>query len=298
MRRTHLGLLATALVLTLGACGDDDGSSGGGDDEGGVAGAIAGLPAPEGEGLTVTYADLDAVNEANGLEANPEVDDATPDWIATTTGLADAAAMVVPPPVVRAATPDEFVESAGFWWGGADGFAAVSSPPDELGVFEGDLDAGDATLETASDDDAVAVASSSELLDAWGGDDAPRLDENASVAAVADGLDDADVISAVLVTLPDPAPVPAVGIGWIGADDDSDEGALAAVVYDLGSEDAADEAAPDIEAGFAEEPASGLVELVDVEVSGQVVVATVRLTRDQVSTPYEMLVRGDLPLPQ
>lgn len=286
------GVACLVLVATAG-CGDE----GAGDESSGdfsVADGVAQLPALEGEPLTITTADIGAVAEANGLDTHDTVEDAGPDWLAEMSGLGEAAAMVVPPTFVRDSTPEALVDSVGFWWGAADRFASVSAAPEELSVFEGDLgepEADDGTLLVASDGDAVAVSRSDALLQGWRDDDLATLDGEEPLTAVAGALDAAGAVSAVLVVLSDERPT--VGIGWIGEDDGD---ALAVITYGFADDDAAADAEADLETGFAD--VGELVELDGLEVSGSTVTATVRVDQDRVAAPYEMLVRGDLPLPR
>lgn len=290
------GVACLVLVAATG-CGDEGSDEeGGGSGAGGgfsVAAGVAQLPALDGQGLMVTTADIDAVAEANGLDSPDTLEEAGPEWLAEMSGLGGAAAMLVPPTFVRDSTPEALVDSVGFWWGAADSFASVSAAPEELSIFEGDLgepEADGGPLLVASEDGAVAVSRSDALLQQWSDDDLTTLDD-APLTAAAEALDDADAISAVLVVLPDGAPT--VGIGWIGGDDGD---ALAAVAYGFDSDDAAAEAEDALEAGFAD--VGDLVELDGLEVSGSTVTATVRFAQDRVATPYEMLLRADLPMPQ
>ena len=289
-----------AVLLTAGGCGDEEADEGGaGSGSAGdwsVAGSVAQLPALEDGPLTITTADVEAVAHANGLDMPDSVGDATPDWLTTMTGTGDAVAIVVPPSFVRSSTPDQLVESTGFWWGAADSFASVAVPPDELSVFEGDdlgdPEAADGPLQVATTDDGAVVVSTSEtLLEDWVGGDATTLDGDEPLTAVAEALDDAEALSAVIVGLPDPAPM--VGIGWLGEDDGD---ALAAIVYGLASEDAATDAEAGLESDFS--GLDDLFEVEDVAARGSTVTVTVRVAPDHVSTPYQLLVdQGGLPLP-
>lgn len=295
------GAVCLALLLTAAGCGDekadDEGGGSGSAGDWSVAGSVAQLPALEDGPLTITTADVEAVAEANGLDTPDSVGDATPDWLTTMTGTGDAVAIVVPPSFVRSSTPDQLVESTGFWWGAADSFASVVVPPDELSVFEGDdlgdPEAVDGPLQVATNDDgAVAVSPSDTLLQGWVDGDATTLDGDEPVTAVAEALDDVDAISAVIVGLPDPAPM--VGIGWLGEDDGD---ALAAIVYGLASDEAASDAEAELDSGFAE--LDDLLQVDDVSASGSTVTVTVRVAPDHASVPYQLLVaQGDLPLPQ
>lgn len=294
------GAACLALLLTAAGCGDeqadDDGGGSGSAGDWSVAGSVARLPALEDGPLTITTADVDAVAKANGLDTPDGVDDATPDWLTTMTGAGDAVAIVVPPSFVRSSTPDQLVESTGFWWGAADSFASVAVPPEELSVFEGDdlgdPEPADGPLQVATTDaGAVAVSPSDTLLQGWVDGDATTLDGDEPLSAVAEALDDAESLSAVIVGLPEPAPM--VGIGWLGEDDGD---ALAAIVYGFGSEDAASGAEAELESGFGE--LGDLLEVDDVAASGSTVTVTVRVAPDHVSAPYQLVAQGDLPLLQ
>ena len=301
MRRARaiggVGAAGLALLVAATGCGDAQGGEVGGgsgsSDGWSVAGSVAELPSLEDGPLTITTADVEAVAEANGLQATDDVDDATPDWLVTMTGTSDAVAVVVPPGFVRSSTPDQLVESTGFWWGAADSFASVSVPPEELSVFEGDElgepESTDPLQVATADDGAVAVSVSDTLLQDWVDGAATTLDGDESLTAVAQALDDAGAISAVIVGVPDPAPL--VGVGWLGEDGGD---ALAAVIYGFASADEASGAEAELESGFSE--LGDLLEVDDVAASGNTVTATVRLSPDHVGAPYQLVAQGALPL--
>lgn len=152
MRRPTL-LVAALLLVAAAACGDDDG--GGADrplllgGELSIAAALAELPVPDGDELTILVADLDAAAEANGAGPRPEDPDEVAAWLGRAGGHLGGDDDS-PPPVhvpavevagVRAGTPAAEVEEE-LGWSLADvtRVAEVRAPPFRFTVVTGDVD--------------------------------------------------------------------------------------------------------------------------------------------------------------
>ena len=335
-------LLCSVLAVSLAACSDDDGGAGGGGGvaglgrgEFGIAAGLAELPQPEAEDepLRISIADVAAVSEANGLELPDTVQDVDGDWLGPVTGSEDSVAMLSPPNGVVNLDQAAFAEATGFSWAQSDWFATVSSPPDDFAVYagspadadlssiateldggllsigegedyapdlEGDLSVDELgrPLRLAQERDRLATSLSTPMLEAWRDEQGDTLADDDSLAAVADTLDDAGVVSAVLQTLGEDADVPTVGVGWSVVDGDPQ----VAVAYDLGSDDAADEAVAEIESAYTdgssavtEQPYADLVPFDGAEAVGRVVVVRVAAEPGRVMVPLSMLDQQDLP---
>jgi hypothetical protein len=242
-----------------------------------------------------------------------------------------------------------------------DAFVEYSAPPNLFAVVAGDLD--DATLSSdldevsegvvtygdgddleqnleapnpvdplgrpirlAQDGDRIAASFSTPMVEEWVAGADETLADDEALASVAEALDEADVVAAVLTAAqggidplvggelsPEqleavmaqveeqvpPAPFDVVGIGW-GADEGE---AAIEVAYHFSSADDASEAVGSFERLYGEgtslvtnEPISDQLTLDDVTADGEVVAVSLTLPDD--SRPqviYDMLFRRDLP---
>ncbi|WP_340540634.1 hypothetical protein [Nocardioides sp. GXZ039] len=324
-------VLATVVLVATSGCSGDDDAPDARPTEFSIAGGLAELPAPEGDSaILVSVADLPAVARANGLD-RPD-DEVSAQWLAGMTGGdADAAAAVVLPGGWDVVEPNDFTEATGFSWAEADRVAAYSSPPRAFTVFSGHLAEGDFGSEVAEldgsdgvwtfgtgedlaanpdgdlrvdrlgrpvrlarDGDAVAVSLTTGAAEQWLSGDGERLEEDPSFSAMADALDDAGAMSAVLAATPGGSDGQAVG--WLGE-------RRAVIVHDTASEhDAAALVAP-LERAYVRgrNPIDGtryrkVLQTDDVTAVGRTVVVTVTL-RSQVLLPYSLLQSRALPAP-
>jgi hypothetical protein len=314
-----------------GGSGGNGGGKGGGATTFGIAAGLAELPEQEDAPLLISVADVAAVSEANGLAAPASAADADVDWTGSVTGAVDSVAMLVPPGDGASLDQADYAEATGFSWVESDWFASVSAPPDEFAVYAGapaeaDLPSGATELEDglltlgegddyetniegdlsvdqlgrplrlAQDRDLLATSLSTPMLESWA-DEGDTLADDDSLAAVAEALDGADVVSAVIQTL-DESEVPTVGVGWAVVDGEPQ----VSVAYDLGSDDAAKDAVADIESAYTDgtsvatqQPYADLVPFADAEVVGRVVVVQVAAEPGRVMVPFSMLEQQDLP---
>lgn len=267
-------------------------------------------------------------------------------------------AQVFNPPSIR--MHDEFADELGWSLIDAHAFVERLSPPQSLAVIAGDFDdstlnenlpevadgvvtAGEGEdlesdlaevtnarplgmpLRLAQNDHLIAAGGSTEEVSSWLAGPDQTLADDAHLAGVAAALDDADSVSAVLVTgasmgLTDalggvsadqlaavedrlapmlPEAFQAVGIGW-GAEDGA---SVITLAYSFDSEDAAESAAPLFEELFANgtsvqsgQPFSDLLTLDDADRDGQVVVLTVSVPEGRSpGDVFQMLQRADVP---
>lgn len=255
---------------------------------------------------------------------------------------------------------DEFADELGWSLVDAQAFVERLSPPQSLAVIAGDFDdstlsedlpevadgvvtAGEGEdlesnlteltnarplgipLRLAQNDHLIAAGPSTAEISSWLAGPDETLGDDPHLAGVAAALDDADSVSAVLVTgasmaltdalgamsaeqvaaLEDrlapmlPEAFQAVGVGW-GADDGA---SIITLAYSFDSEDAAEKSVPLFEELFANgtslqaaQPLSDLLTLDDAGRNGEVVVLTVSVPEGRSpGDVFQMLQRADVP---
>jgi len=240
--------------------------------------------------------------------------------------------MLVPPGDGANLDQADYAEATGFSWVESSWFASASAPPDEFAVYagppaeaelpssateledgllslgegedyqtniDGDLsvDRLGRPLRLAQERDRLATSFSTPMLESWRDEEGDTLADDDSLAAVAAALDDSGVASAILQTLGE-EDVPTVGIGWAVVDGEPQ----VSVAYDLGSDDAAQDAVADIESAYTDgssaatqQPYADLVPFAGAEAVGRVVVVQVAAEPGRVMVPFTMLQQQDLP---
>lgn len=246
----------------------------------------------------------------------------------------------------------EFVAELGWSLIDVDWFVELSTPPETFTVVAGDfdetslaidlVDVGDGVVSAGEGDDyeldltdttvarptgmplrvaraegLIAASPATDLVGGWAASTVSTFADHAELAAVAAALDDANVVSAMLVTgasasIADVAgaggpaelgsllpadPFDTVGIGWAAED-----GAGVTVVYHFASEDAATAAVPAFESVLADatllsgDPLSQVLTLEDATHEGQVVVLTLAAPSTQ-SPAFiaDLLMNRDVP---
>ncbi|QYG92633.1 hypothetical protein HC251_09420 [Iamia sp. SCSIO 61187] len=162
-------------------------------------------------------------------------------------------------------------------------------------------------LRMTADGDHIVASPSTEVVEAWRDGTGPVLADDAELVAVAEALDGAGALSAVLLLgsgEPGPeglpvAPADRAGIGW--SVDDGE--AVITVAYAYPDATQAGAAAADLEAALHDDEApagedaiTDLLEVEEVAVDGEVVVATVRPGPEgRAATPYELAILRRLP---
>lgn len=332
--------LATALGLTLTA------GCSGGDGEFSIAAMVGELPDPgteAGSSLLVQAADLDRAEEILGVTG--PTGDAPPseEWLTQISGIRVDTPVYLPlPDVLQPQSTVQVVEENELGWslGDVSSYASVSSPPQGSLVVRGDFtdeslsssltDLGDgvlsagegddnqigqptalrplgAPLRLARDGDEILVSRSTETVRTWkdGGEQA-TLADRAGLVELGTRLDDADAVSALMVTPIDPVevalgtrldpaqiesqlaeleswviatPFDAVAIGWLSEQD----GPRVAVAYHFGSESLAQGAVEQVKKAWTDgiqvqstRPLSEVATVDSAEAEGSSVV--VRLT--------------------
>ena len=255
--------------------------------------------------------------------------DALTDFLMTMTGtFPDAVALAQPPIGEQISSPSVRLDTIGFSWVESDRFAAVSAPPDEFTwyAFPDDVepadaldDIGDGVLSSGDGDDLetdidqadgasggdrlgrpirvgvagdqAVVSLTTDTVAAWldDPDGVETLADDPSMAAVADVLDDADVVSASLNHFAGDV-LSTIGIGWTVTD--GERGFV--VAYDLGDDAGAADAVAGAETKFADDRVAAQLDVTTVEAVGRVLVVTGTQV-ERVDAPYAMLQNFDLP---
>lgn len=295
-----------------------------------IAEALDDLPAAGGEGVAViSVADVRAVSAAVGVDVPGTTAPGDREWLVAVTGTdPDAAAVLVPPASVQSIDHTAYAEAAGFSWTQADWFASVSLPPDDFTVLHGEvadaeLDtatslgedlwtigdgedyeadlAGDTSLDqlgrpvrVARSGSALAVSLSTPQAQSWLDGSGDRWGADDSLGAIAQGLDDAEAISAYLISAPATGEPGAVGVGWLGD-------RRVVIVYDAVDPATAQDRAPAIERAFAtgnapstSRPYTDLLTVTDVVAEDRTITVTAELV-GPATVPLQMLQRSDLP---
>ena len=320
MRRRIWVLTVTALALAAAGCGGDGEDRPRPDGGGGfsVASSLAQLPTlDDPDFLSVSVADVAAVREANDLDV-PVLADlrAVGDYAMRMTGAdPQARAMLVPGPISRALPLGEERERFGFSWLDADAMASVDgpgesftwtayddapAPADDLqergdgllsNVAEGEeSDATPVWLAVDGDEAVVARSEDGAHVSAWLDGETGSLAEEEPLAAVAEALDDEDVLAAYLVS-PQGDQAPTVGVGW--SVDRGESGF--AVVYDLGDDAAARDAVGGLRDDYAGQGLAEQLEVNEVEAEGRVVVVRGAPAEGRVETVLRLLLNFGLP---
>jgi hypothetical protein len=339
MRRSPL-LVATLLPAVLALAGCSDGGGGDsittGDDYS-VTGALAELPASVADGdvpgnLMIETGDLARASEVASTPRPSDVGDADAiaDWLSAFSTDAEKAFVPLGPELfIYSGAWDDLSESYG--WSPLDLDSFVSTTQLTVGHTDGDIElpddlprsggvattgegeVGEINREAdqldpfsgivtgmVADGDQLAFGTSADQLEDWQGD-GDSLADDETLAAVAGGLDEHDVYSAILVQAPAgagpadlDADVEALGVGW-------SQDRIWAVWSVAGDPDAASDvlgqALTEGTTATTQTPVSDYLALEDISVDGDLVVAELTPGPEgQLATPYAMVRRAESPL--